>query len=128
MSRLLPILLSVLVLVGCASEPIYNVADHAVPAFTPKLTLEQVEAAIIQGGRLRGWTFERAGVGRLAATQSQPKYAATVDIAFTPDSYRITYKSSRGLEEMNGNIHSHYNFWVRNLDQDIENALRNARL
>ncbi len=114
------------VLTACANQPIYNVDNHSVPFSAQKLPLEKIEMVIIQAGQSRSWKFQRAGTGHLIATQVDPKFSATVDVYFTQQNYRIIHNSTTGLKEQNGTVHSHYNFWVRNLEHDIETYLNNA--
>lgn len=123
------LLLAVVLLVAaCGSKPIYNPENRMIPLSAQQFPLERIETLIIQAGQTRNWKFTREGAGHLSAAQDQQKYAAVVDIHFDQKSYRITYRSSRGLEAKNGMIHAHYNFWIRNLESDIDSRLANAAL
>lgn len=114
------------VLVGCANQPIYDVQNHPIPATAQKMPLERIETVIIQAGQSRNWKFQRAGTGHLVGVQTDPKFSATVDVYFDQNSYRIIKKSTTGMKEKDGTVHPHYNFWVRNLEHDIETYLVNA--
>jgi uncharacterized lipoprotein YajG len=123
----LPILAFVMfLLAGCSHDPIYNVQAHTVPMSAQSLSLKQMENVIVEAGQSRGWKFQPVSPGILRAAQEQPKYAAVVEIRFTQTSYSIQYVSSRGFEFKDGIIHSHYNFWIRNLENDIDTRLSNA--
>jgi hypothetical protein len=122
------LLVLTLALSSCARQAVYNVDNRPMPVSVQKLPMERIETLIIEAGQSRQWVFDKAGPGHLVASQTAPKYAASVDVFFDQQTYRISYRTSRGLEEKNGTIHPHYNFWVRNLDKDIETRLANAAL
>lgn len=126
MRLFLPLALAAGLLVGCAHPPVYEVVAHPIPDAARHLSLEQIEALIVEAGHVRQWQIEPAGPGHLVARQIHPKYSAIVDIYFDQKTYRIAYQASTGFEEENGTIHPHYNFWIRNLEHDIENRLANA--
>jgi hypothetical protein len=114
-------------LLACTSgKPIYNVSGHPVPVQAQALSLQRIEALIIEAGQSRGWRFERVSAGKLRASQVQPKHTAVVDVTFDTRAYNITHVSTTGMEEKDGTVHSHYNFWIRNLEHDIETRLANA--
>jgi len=120
--------LGAFLLAACANEPIYNVSAHPVPYAAQRLSMAQIEAAIIEAGQGRGWKFTKIGEGKLHAMQYQPKYSADVEIQFDQKSYTILHRSTRGMKEQGNSIHPHYNFWVRNLESDIDARLANAPL
>lgn len=117
-----------LLVAACSNQPIYNVENRPIPVALQSASLDRIEALIIEAGQTRGWRFVRQGPGQLAASQVQPKFTANVDIVFDQRSYRITYRSSTGFRERDGTIHGHYNFWIRNLQSDIDTRLANASL
>jgi hypothetical protein len=127
MKRWVFVVLAALAITACASEPVYN-PKRPIPVSAQGLGLDRIERAIIEGGQAKGWVFERIATGHLAATQRQPKYEAVVDIRFDPQAYEIVYRSSRGFREEPGTIHAHYNFWIRNLQNDIDARLSNLAL
>ena len=126
MRRFIVLALLAGVLVGCANQPIYDVQYHPIPLAAQKMPLERIETVIIQAGQSRNWKFQRAGTGHLIAVQTDPKYSATVDVYFDQNSYRIIKSSTTGMKEKEGTVHPHYNFWIRNLERDIETYLANA--
>ena len=109
---------------SCQNAPIHTVENHPVPAVAQKLSLAEMEQAIIQAGSSRGWRFERIGQGSLRATQRHPKgLDAVVDVTFSQTAYNIRLNSTAGLRQRDGTVHPHYNLWVRNLEKDIDNRL-----
>jgi hypothetical protein len=98
------------------------------PASAQSLPLDKIETLIVDAGQTRGWQFQRVAAGHLVANQKQEKLAATVDIYFNQKSWQIVYQDSVGMRAMNGTIHDHYNFWIRNLEHDISARLTNAVL
>jgi hypothetical protein len=126
MKKFLVLALAVGLLAACANQPIYDVSNHPVPIAAQKLPLDRIEALIIQAGQSRNWKFQRADVGHLIATQTDPKFSATVDVYFDRNNYRIIHKATTGLKEKNGTIHPHYNSWIRYLERDIDTYLTNA--
>ncbi len=123
------VLLLAAFLASCAykHETIYNVNDP-IPTQAQTLSLDKIESMIVEAGQLRHWTFERAAPGHLVATQTSSKTAAVVDIYFDQKTWRIAYKNSTGMNAENGTIHDHYNFWIRNLEHDVNTRLSNAGL
>jgi len=122
MKRFLIVVLAALTISACKGHLVHN-PKNAIPAGAQGLPLERIESAIIDAGAARGWRIERAVDGHLVATQRHPKFEATVDIRFDQQSYEIRYKSSVGLSETDGTIHSRYNNWVRHLEQGIDQRL-----
>jgi hypothetical protein len=114
-----PIIL-VLLLGGCAYkyQPIYNV-DRAMPAGAERLSAEQMRDIIIHAGKTLEWSMEPLGPGHLEATQNPERYSATVDIYYTPTRLQILLKSTVNLRQTATTIHAHYNFWIRNLENQI---------
>jgi len=112
--------LMVLFVGACAYQhrPVYTV-DDPTPRWVADLPLSRVEDLIVSAASPRGWKCQHVAEGHLVATQSQEKFSATVDIYFDRQHWRIAYQSSVGLGAENGEIHAHYNFWVRNLEHDI---------
>ena len=118
----------VFLVAGCSSKPIYNPENRMIPISAQQFSIERIESLIVQAGQTRNWKFTREATGHLSAAQTHPKYSAVVDIYFDQKTYRIVYRSSVGFEAKNGMIHSHYNFWIRNLESDINTRLSNAAL
>jgi hypothetical protein len=120
--------LAVLLLAGCVTKPIQNVENHPIPTGTQPLSLDKIESLIIAAGYPRGWQFKREAPGHLVASQVQPKFSATVDIRFDQHAYSITHRSSTGLREEDGMIHTRYNHWIQILQRDIDQRLINEAM
>jgi hypothetical protein len=121
--------LALLVVASCQNQPIHNVDNHPIPVAAQKLSIKEIEQAIIQAGTARRWRFERLGEGQLRAKQSNEKdHEAVVDITFNQTAYSIRLSGSSRLKEKDGTIHPRYNLWARNLEKDIEDRLYAAGL
>ena len=125
MKRIVSVVFAVLVLGACAykSQPVYDVDK---PIAAQSLSLDRIESLIIEAGSPLNWQFQRAGAGHLKATQQQPKFAATVDIYFDQQHYKIVKNTTTGLNDKGSTIHSHYNTWIRNLETSIDSKLASA--
>lgn len=128
MKRMLVVVFAALLLTACQNAPIYQVTSRPVPLNAQNLSMDQMERAIILAGQGRGWRMERVSPGTLRAVQAQPKFSATVDIVYDQKAYSIRHVATSGLRERDGMVHPHYNFWIRNLESDIQNTLSNAAL
>ena len=120
------IVVSVLLIAGCRSNPVQNY-DNAMVGMTAsgkELSLADVKKAIIAGGAMRGWAFEEVGDSHLVGTLMVRKHVAVIDVTYDTKSYSIKYKDSQNLNYDGSNIHSNYNSWVMNLKQSIDTQLR----
>lgn len=124
-SLVYPLLLGSLLLAGCStSQPIQNI-NHEQIALT--LNQEQVERAIMQGGKQKGWTMQRAEPGLIHGTITVRSHQATIKVPYTNRDFSILYVSSKGLDdEGQGTIHRNYNKWISLLDQAIRLELNSA--
>ncbi|WP_455199417.1 hypothetical protein [Kaarinaea lacus] len=123
---LIIVVVSVLAIAGCRSNPVQNV-DNAMVGMTASgkdLTTADVKKAIVAGGAMRGWSFEEAGDGHLVGTLMVRKHVAVIDVNYDAKSYSIKYKDSQNLNYDGSNIHSNYNSWIMNLKQSIDTQLR----
>ena len=119
--QLLATMLSIVFLVACVAQPIYNVDDAMIVSSTNKtLSKEDVKSAIIQAGTTRGWVIKENSPGNLVGTLFIRKHMAKIDIQYNEKFYSINYKDSENLSYQNTLIHKNYNNWVKNLQQDIE--------
>ena len=127
MKRMLLGAFAALVLGACAYkfQPVYNV-DKPLPA--QSLSLDRIESLIMEAGSTLNWQFQRAGAGHLKATQQQPKFSALVDIYFDQQHYKIVKNTTTGLNDQGSTIHSHYNMWIRNLENSIDSKLALASI
>lgn len=128
MKKLVIVVLTMLLTASCGTKPINNVENHPIPLTAQQLPLERIEALIIAAGQTRAWQFKREAPGYLIASQTMPKYSATVDIRFSQKAYSIMLRSSSGLREKDGTIHARYNNWIQILQRDIDASLANDAL
>ncbi len=111
---------------GCRTQAIHNPTEvaYAPPAASGKqLTRTDYKNAIIRAGVQRGWAFEDAGPGHLVGNLAvRGKHFATVDVLYDTETFTINYRDSRNLDydAAKREIHSNYNAWVGNLQQDIQ--------
>lgn len=107
-----------------AAPPLVNVKDAPVASATgAKLTLAQVQKAIIQSCASKGWEARKAGGNVIIATINvRNKHMAQVEIPFSTTSYSILYKNSENLkyDSAESTIHKNYNSWVQNLNNTIK--------
>lgn len=107
-----------------AAKPILNIVDQPVPIQPDgrQLSAEDVQFAIIEGCRARGWapTIESDDTIRASITVRGRHYAE-VEIPFSETSYSIIYVESDNLDynETKQRIHRNYNKWVLNLSASI---------
>lgn len=87
------------------------------------LTIMDVERAIVQGCRVRGWQPRVIEPGHIEAVLYIRSHVAKVDIRFDTKTYSIKYKDSTNLDYRNGRIHRNYNKWVQNLNNDIQSKI-----
>lgn len=126
--KVFAVVFAALLLAACQNAPIYQVTSRPVPLTAQNLSMGQIERAIILAGQGRGWRMERVSPGTLRAVQVAPKYSATIDIVYDRKAYSIRHVGSSGMRERDGTVHPHYNFWIRNLEADIQNSLSNAAI
>ena len=108
-----------LTVVGCRSNPVYNVEGSPI-TIKGKHTNKDVEKSIIRAGAGLGWVVKPVRVGHLIGTLHLRDHVAVVDITYNDKVYNIKYKSSQNLNYDGTNIHSNYNGWVQNLDRAIQ--------
>jgi predicted lipoprotein len=116
---------AVLSLSGCTftSKPLMNFDQSAVE---PGHTAEQVEQAVIESLKSRGWQVQERTPGRiLAKLEKRGKHSATIAVTYSATNYSIAYVDSENLnyDAATGDIHRNYNRWVNNLNADIQSRI-----
>ncbi|MBV2090029.1 MAG: hypothetical protein K1566_16200 [Candidatus Thiodiazotropha sp. (ex. Lucinisca nassula)] len=109
-------------LMGCRTEPIYNVQDSPVNTIG-KTTSTNIKKAIMSAGAGLGWRMKEVKPGHIVATIMLRGTTASVDIPFNKKTYSIVYKSSNGLKYDGSKINKQYNKWIVNLDNAIQQRL-----
>ncbi|MFO1394638.1 MAG: hypothetical protein U1F09_12815 [Steroidobacteraceae bacterium] len=126
---LLSVVLALVPALALAGQPILNLKDVAVPPRPDgtTYTVDEVQAAIIGGCRVKGWTPKIEAPGRITASiLVRNKHYAEVSITFTQAAYSIQYVTSRDLDydEKSQEIHRNYNKWITLLSEAIQRQFR----
>jgi hypothetical protein len=109
-------------LMGCRTEPIYNVQDSPVNTIG-KTSSTSIKKAIMSAGAGLGWRMKEVKPGHIVASIMLRGTTATVDIPYNKKTYSIVYKSSNGLKYDGSKINKQYNKWIVNLDNAIQQRL-----
>ncbi|MDS4028980.1 MAG: hypothetical protein RKO66_02750 [Candidatus Contendobacter sp.] len=112
-----------LALVGCRSNPVYNVEGAPVSTSTSGYNLRDVRNAIQQAGVSLGWQMKDVQPGLIIGTLYVRDHMAQVEIPYNRTSYSIIYRDSQNLGYDGVNIHSNYNGWVQRLSGAINAQL-----
>lgn len=113
-------------LIGCTSQPIYNVKGAPVTTVGGRpASMGDVEKAIIRAGVGLGWKMQPVKPGLIVGTLNLRSHTAVVDVTYNARTYDITYKDSVDLNYDGSNIHRNYNGWIQNLDKGIQAQLQN---
>ncbi len=113
----------VLALVGCVTNPVYNVTDAPVMTSTRGYTARDVRSAILQAGAAKGWQMKEIRPGLIVGTLNVRDHMAQVDIEYDRKTYSILYKNSYNLKYDGANIHKNYNEWVQQLSAAINTQM-----
>ena len=112
------IFLTLLSLVGCTRTlPIHNVENQSIGH---KLSLIEIEKAILKAGNEKGWAMSVVKPGEIQAVLLVRNHKAEVVITYNEQAYSINYQDSMNLSYEDGKIHRNYNKWVILLDQKIQ--------
>ena len=114
-----------LLLTSCSSAPELSIVDRPIISH-PSLTLEETFEAIVQATSKIGWKLENIEPGLALATLHLRGNIVEVLISYSPQKYRITFKSSTGLGYDFWNINK-YDRWIRNLDKHLDYYLSRGR-
>ena len=112
-----------LVLVGCRTNPVYNVSGAPVITSTRSYKLNDVRNAIQQAGASLGWQMKDVRPGLIIGTLYVRDHMAKVEIPYDRRTYSIIYRDSQNLNYDGVNIHSNYNSWIQNLSAAIDARL-----
>ncbi|MCZ4058749.1 hypothetical protein O3W44_06120 [Pantoea sp. LMR881] len=106
-----------MLLTGCArTAPVHNVNQ----SLSQRYTSDQMKVAILEAGIGRKWVMTPVEPGVINGRLAQRGFIANIRVSYTTQSYSIQYLSSENLKAEGGKIHSNYNRWIANLDQDIQ--------
>jgi hypothetical protein len=107
---------------SCAQAPVKDIDDEAILSRSA-LTLDEVETAIFEAGKIRGWKMKPVEPGHILARIDVREHQALADIFFDTEKYSIHYRDSTNLEYDGRVIHKRYNRWITNLNIDIQRNL-----
>lgn len=112
-------------LAACATAPVLESPRQLdVPAAAEQ---GEVEDAILQAMRDRGWSVHERSDGHIVADLNVRSHFARVDIRYDASSVSLEYVDSRKLEyqvvEGEERIHGNFNSWMDNLINDIRRNL-----
>jgi len=124
---LLGIVLSAVLLAGCAPAKVRNVTDSPVRSNKSPVTMQDVSGAIKHAGAGLGWAMLDSGPGKIDGTLRLRTHVAEVEVSYDTSKYSIQYKNSVNLDydAEKGTIHKNYNGWIQNLDNAIQRELAN---
>lgn len=121
MSRLIRTLLlcvATAMAVGCTTKPVENI-DQSLPPDSNRTSV-QVQAAIRDALEEQKWEVQQdSGNVIYAAITVRERHHAEISIPYSSQQYSIKLRSSRGLDEKDGQIHRNYNKWVAILNNKI---------
>ncbi|MGB0683252.1 MAG: hypothetical protein ACPGOV_11110 [Magnetovibrionaceae bacterium] len=126
--RVLILALVTLQLSACfgREQVIYSNVSRSIPASAQSLSLAEISSVIQQTAISRNWIAKPVDDNTIRITHEIRTHMAAAEITFSQDSYKTTYVDSTNLLYKGSTIHRNYNRWVRNLEQDIDIALRRA--
>lgn len=112
-------------LVGCAAAPVLESPRQVdVPSAASQA---DVEDAILQAMRDRGWSVHERSDGHIVADLNVRTHFARIDIRYDAGSVSFEYVDSRNLEyqvvDGEERIHGNFNSWMDNLANDIRRNL-----
>lgn len=123
---ILVLLVAALWLIGCATTAPVLDSPRAIDV-PPNTTMEEVEDAIVDAMRNRGWAVHEREPGEIIADLHLRSHFARVGISYNTEKVGIEYMDSRNLdyEVVDGQerIHDNFNSWLTNLAGDIRRNL-----
>jgi hypothetical protein len=116
--------------VGCrAGGQVYEVKDAPIQTAPGKrLTLEQVQKAIVDAGIKQTWIMTPIKPGEMLGEFNIQSHQIHVLIPYTTQNYSILYKDSSNLryDPVKRTIHVNYAKWIERLDNEIKSRLSAA--
>ncbi|GKX55878.1 lipoprotein [Leminorella grimontii] len=113
-------LIAVIFITGCSG----NVAARNISTdLDGSFTNQQIEKAIMDSGKARGWEMKKMRTGLITGKIVTRGNSAEIRIPYTKTGYSIEYVGSQNLTSDTAKVPSNYNRWASKLDQDIQNKL-----
>jgi hypothetical protein len=115
--------IGVVLTTGCRTSPVKNLNN--VPINASGASMAEISKSIQSAGNGLGWVMKEQYPGLIVGTLHLRDHMAQVEIPYSTTSYSILYKSSSNLKynASNRTIHSNYNGWISNLDNQIRARL-----
>ena len=110
---------------GCQQALIKNYDSIAVPE---GLTANNVRRSIVDAGVSRGWLMDDFSESQIVGKLNVRTHYISIDIAYSSESYSISYKESSNMKAKGQNIHKKYNSWISNLISDTNTRLYSAKI
>jgi hypothetical protein len=119
-----PIFLLLVVIPSCSigsRRPVLNLKNEPLPTLADgsTYTKEQVQKAIFEGCKRRGWIAQLKEDGIIEASIIVRENRAKVEIRYDETKISILYKDSYNLHYSNGTINRRYNLWIEYLYSSI---------
>ncbi len=122
------LVLPLILAAGCTTQSLLNVVDRpiAVQVDGSNWSVEQVQAAIINACRNRGWIPRMESESQVnCSIDVRGRHSANVEIPFSAERFSIIHASSQGLNYNSSRqtIHRNFNRWIANLALEIQREL-----
>lgn len=113
-------------LAGCATTAPVLDSPRAIDV-PGNASMEEVEDAILDAMRARGWAVHERNRGEIIADLNVRSHFARIGITYNTGAIAIEYMESRNLEyevvDGKERIHGNFNSWLTNLSNDIQRNL-----
>ncbi len=119
--KLLPLCLLALLLtavLGCGGLTPPQTFDE--PVNNPTLTQAGMKSAIEEAGMRRDWKMKDTAPGQMQGALTVRSHTIVVDIFYTANNFKITYRDSVNMDFDGTKIHPNYNVWVKELADGIK--------
>lgn len=113
-------LIAVIFIAGCSGN---RAARNLSTELNGNFTNQQIEKAIMDSGKARGWEMKKMRTGLITGKIVTRGNSAEIRIPYTKTGYSIEYVGSQNLTADTEKVPSNYNRWASKLDQDIQNKL-----
>lgn len=113
---------------GCTMKAPIKTTSTDIIELSNDLSISQIERSIFKAATELGWRLYKVRDGYIIGDYFTAKYSASVDIKYTEYNYKISYNNSKNLKYNGGKILSPYNVWVEELDEKIQETMKQTSL